>query len=560
MNKTFSLTTRTGKFSPWLAALLGVVAIKAVLSLSVQSVPFTYSYSGISYLLLLLLATGFSIRNAIHRTLHARPFWFLLAAGYGLWAFHQFLNLYYELGLHIDVPDNSIADDILFFHLVPILAAVATRPNLYIFDGRQHRWILNSVLILGFWAFLYGFIVAPHKYALFNSTNYGARFDKLYLIENLVLILTLGAVTFRAGPPWKMIYRHLLGASALYTLSSTLANAAIDSGGYINGKIYGLGLTASVCWFVWIPLSARIVPEAEAGPTRSVDKQDSRVSAWAMLAVVMISIPMAWELFHRDEDANVRTLRLVVATAAIVLLAGGAYLREYLDRRDLAWSFNRRLIQAQEKERRRIARDLHDDICQRIAVVALRLEHLKSVPGGLSGDILNEFSKIQKEATELSTSIVQLSHELHSPTLELLGLSAAIRSWCSEFSENRKIEILFDSDGVLTSLSSEISLNLYRVLQEALNNAAKYSGVTRFDVRLWGTPAEIHLSVTDHGKGFDISAAMRGRGLGLKSMRERVKLINGLLTIESKPNRGTTIHARVPFDTGNQPSQIINSA
>ena len=90
--------------------------------------------------------------------------------------------------------------------------------------------------------------------------------------------------------------------------------------------------------------------------------------------------------------------------------------------------------------------------------------------------------------------------------------------------------------------------------QEALNNAAKYSGVKRFDVRLWGTPAEIHLSVTDHGKGFDISSAMRGRGIGLKSMRERVKLMNGHLSIESKPNQGTKILAHVPVESGNSAS------
>jgi signal transduction histidine kinase len=370
-----------------------------------------------------------------------------------------------------------------------------------------------------------------------------------------VLILMLGAAALRAGPPWKMVYLHLLGASFLYALSSTLANIATDAGGYANGKLYGLGLTASVCWFVWIPLSARLVPAAESTPTRFLDKQDSQVSAWAMLSVVMISIPMAGELLQRDENPNVRTLRLIVATAAIVLLAGCAYLREHLDKRELAWSFNRKLIQAQEAERIRIARELHDDISQRVAVLGFRLEQLKATPDGLSDDTLKKVSRIQKEATEISTSVVHLSHELHSPTLELLGLSAAIRSWCSEFSENRKVEISFDSRDVPAGLSSEISLNLYRVLQEALNNAAKYSGARRFDVRLWGTPAETYLSVSDHGKGFDISAAMKGRGLGLKSMRERVKLMNGLLTIESEPNCGTTILARVPVHSGSQASQ-----
>src|SRR5215472_3688713 len=341
MNKSFSLRSGTGRFSPWLAGLLGIVAIKAVLSLSAKSVPFAFSYSGISYLLLLLLATAFSIQNGIHRTLRARSFWLLLATGCGLWAVHQTLDLYYELGLHISVPDHSIADEVLLLHLVPLLAAIATLPNLPVHVGKQHRWILNTLLILGFWAFLYGFMVVPYKYVLFSLSNYGAQFDTLYLVENLVLILTLGVVTLRTKRPWKMVYFHLLGASALYALSSTAANIAVDAGGYVSGKLYGFGLTASVCWFVWIPLSARVVPETETSTSRLVDKQDSQVSRWAMLLVVMISIPMAWELFQREENASIRTLRLFVATAAIVFLASAAYLKEYLDRRELAWSFNR---------------------------------------------------------------------------------------------------------------------------------------------------------------------------------------------------------------------------
>jgi signal transduction histidine kinase len=549
-----------GSFSPWQAALLGIVVIKAILSLSVVPVPLAFSFSGISYLLLLLLATGFLAQNAFHRTLGARPFWLLLAAGCGLWALHQFLDLYYALGLHIEIPDNSIDDDFLFLHLVPFMAAVATLPNLHVYDGKQHRWILDTLLLLGFWAFLYGYMVVPYKYVLFTPSKYDARFDVLYLVENLALILLLGVVTLRARSPWKMIYLHLLGASGMYALSSTVANMAIDGGGYVAGKLYGFGLTASVCWFVWIPLSARVVPKTGTSAAQSDDKQDSQISALAMLSVVMISLPMAWELFHRGETASIRTLRLIVATAAIVLLAVGAYLKEYLDRRELAWSFNRRFIQAQEEERIRIARELHDDICQRVALLTIRLGQLKATPDGLPDELLDQLSKMEKYSSDISLSIQHLSHQLHSSTLELLGLSEAIRSWSDEFSEKRKIEILFENYDVPDCLPSEVSLNLFRVFQEALNNAAKYSGVTRIEVQLRGTPAEIHLSVADHGRGFNIGAAMRGQGLGLRSIRERVKLMNGRLIIESKPNSGTTIHVRVPVNSGSKPFQSINSA
>ena len=103
------------------------------------------------------------------------------------------------------------------------------------------------------------------------------RFDILYLLENLALVLGVGILTLRAQAPWKSIYLHLLGASTLYALSSTVANLAIDSGGYVNGKLYGLGLTASVCWFVWIPLRARQVKvEATAMRLRQKPKLTRR--------------------------------------------------------------------------------------------------------------------------------------------------------------------------------------------------------------------------------------------------------------------------------------------
>ena len=145
--------------------------------------------------------------------------------------------------------------------------------------------------------------------------------------------------TLRVQAPWKSIYRHLLGASTLYALSSAVANLAIDSGGYVNGKLYGLGLNASVCWFVWVPLCAQQVPGAEARTTQTDSSQSSQGSVWAMLVVVMISIPIVWELFSRNESTGLRTLRVLVAIAAIVCLASAAYITEYLARRELAFRF-----------------------------------------------------------------------------------------------------------------------------------------------------------------------------------------------------------------------------
>ena len=146
----------------------------------------------------------------------------------------------------------------------------------------------------------------------------------------------------------------------------------------------------------------------------------------------------------------------------------------------------------------------------------------------------------------ISSDVQALSHELHSSKLEYLGVVSGMKSWCREFGERQQMPIDFRSD-VSGSLPFEIGLSLFRVLQEALHNAVKHSGVKRVEVQVAEHSNEFHLTVRDSGCGFDFEAAKRGRGLGLTSMQERLRLVSGQLSIESKPQEGTTIHARVPL-------------
>jgi signal transduction histidine kinase len=210
----------------------------------------------------------------------------------------------------------------------------------------------------------------------------------------------------------------------------------------------------------------------------------------------------------------------------------------------------RKLIESQEQERVRIGRELHDDIGQRLALLTVELEHLKRTSLELPVEVRTRMGELHKQTREIATDIQSLSHELHSSKLEYLGLAVAMRSFCREFGEQQKVEIDFQSHDLPRPVPADISLCLYRVLQEALHNSAKHSGVRQFEVRLWGTSDQIHLNVRDSGVGFDSEAAKTSRGLGLISMQERVKLVNGTLSIESQHNRGTTICARAPFSTG----------
>jgi PAS domain S-box-containing protein len=202
----------------------------------------------------------------------------------------------------------------------------------------------------------------------------------------------------------------------------------------------------------------------------------------------------------------------------------------------------RKLVEAQEQERARIARELHDDINQRLAMLAVELEQLREHPSELE----SRAEELRKQTSEISNDVQALSHDLHSSQLEYLGVVAGMKSWCKEFAGRQKMEIDCRHD-VRSTLPSEIGLCLFRVLQEALHNAVKHSGVNRIEVQLREESGEIHLIVSDSGRGFDIEAIKQGRGLGLSSMRERVRLVDGTIDIESKPMGGTIVHARVPF-------------
>jgi len=210
---------------------------------------------------------------------------------------------------------------------------------------------------------------------------------------------------------------------------------------------------------------------------------------------------------------------------------------------------SRKLIEAQEQERTRIGRELHDDIGQRLALLAVQLQQLHE-DALILPEVRSRMGDFRKQISEIAADIQSLSHELHTAKLQCLGIVAAMRSFCREFGEQQKVEIDFTSHDLPSPLEPDTSLCLFRVLQEALHNSSKHSGVKHFEVRLWGTSDEIHLTVKDSGAGFDHEAAKESRGVGLITMEERVKLLKGTLSINSQPKRGTTIHAQVPLSSG----------
>jgi len=212
-------------------------------------------------------------------------------------------------------------------------------------------------------------------------------------------------------------------------------------------------------------------------------------------------------------------------------------------------AMNQRLIDAQEEERSRIARELHDDIAQRLALVNINLGSLTQSPAESVSEVMRNIDAARTDLEKLAKEVQSLSHRLHPAWLDFLGIADAARALCREMSGRKGIEISLHAESSPKDLSRKNVICLYRVLQEALQNSIKHSGARKIDVSLGRSGDWIELTVSDRGSGFDLNKNS-GRGLGLVSMKERLKSVHGRLDIRSEPGRGATIQALVPFVRG----------
>jgi PAS domain S-box-containing protein len=209
-------------------------------------------------------------------------------------------------------------------------------------------------------------------------------------------------------------------------------------------------------------------------------------------------------------------------------------------------TLSQRLIDAQEGERTRLARELHDDINQRLGLLVWHLDHLAKESAALPAHLTEQIACVREEVVALGQDVQALSHRLH-PARLVLGLEVSAAALCREVIHQQDMEINFQAEAIPASLSPRLSLCLYRILQEGLQNVIKHSGVRRADVSLCRRVDQIELIVRDAGKGFDVDDAPLKAGLGLTSMQERLKAVDGQMSVDSTPGLGTTIRALVPL-------------
>lgn len=263
---------------------------------------------------------------------------------------------------------------------------------------------------------------------------------------------------------------------------------------------------------------------------------------------------LAYELEYRSLRSD-DTIRWIHARGAGSYDDAGKPLRmvgvafdftEQKDAEQKCFDLSGRLINAQELERTRLARELHDDFSQRLALLTNQLELVRRMIPEYLREASEQLHELQRSAREIGADLHSLSHRLHSSKLEYLGLAPAVTSYCADIGRQYGIQIKVNQK-VPKTISAETALCLFRIVQEGLRNVIKHSRATKVELVLEGDNRAISLTLSDNGVGFEVSNRLASRGIGLLSMRERALMLGGSFEVLSQPTQGTQIAVIVPF-------------
>ena len=241
----------------WFVAAAGITLAFAGVSLTAHRSLALTAFADLFGLALLLATAAALLVNAIQGPRQERSFWSLLAFGYALWVSNQIAWCYFEIVRQKSLPDPFSFDIVLFFHAVPMIAAVAWRPDIRKKDGKVLLSLLNFVMLLGWWIFLYAFVVFPYQYVRLDIPRYNGYYDDLYLLEHGLLIAALGLAAWTSSGGWRRLYSNLLGGMVVYTVGSQLLNRAINDQRYYSGSLYDVLFILPLAWLGATSLSAR---------------------------------------------------------------------------------------------------------------------------------------------------------------------------------------------------------------------------------------------------------------------------------------------------------------
>ena len=435
--------------------------------------------------------------------------------------------------LQVGVPIRSIAWFIPADTVQVLMAAIGLR---YCFERAPRLNSVDSLAKYGFFAIFLAPFAAAFISALGIPGSYWISWRTSFLSEVLAFITLAPAILgwVIEGQEWVRKPRAYHAEFALLAVATILlayytfaANTKSSSPALLYSFVPFL--LWSALRFGWIGTANLLLI----------------ISFFAVWGVVRDRGPFT----ARGPQDDMLALQLFLIFASIPFMTLTAVVEDRKLAGEKLAGLGRKLIEAQEEERKRIARDIHDDYTQRIALLSIRVEELLKSIGGSSPEAEDRLRELFENIGELATDMHSLSHQLHSSTLESLGLVAGVRSFCREFAKREQVEVDFEHEKVPGGVPADAALCLFRVVQEGLRNVRKHSGAKKAAVRLECSGRNLHVTISDHGKGFDLGAPPESGGIGIWSMRERVRLLGGRMEIQSRLMRGTRVDAWLPINS-----------
>jgi signal transduction histidine kinase len=561
----------------WFAGAAGITSAFAAVSLTLARGPALAAFADLVGLVVMLVATGILLANAVSRPATERNFWLLLTLGFSLWAFNQSVWAFYECILHQDIPDPHFSDIILFFHLVPLIAAVAWRPDQLRRQHWFHRSTLNFLTLVSWWLFLYAFIVFPHQYVVVNKDLYDHCYDVLYEVENILLLLVIGLAMYTSFGAWRRLYLHFLAASALYGVGSLVLDQAVGVGTYYSGSLYDIPLVGAAAWMAAAALTTRGWDLRSEGPN---DSSRWKIILPQLASLAILSLPALglWTFLADRSPAPARMFRLWTVLVAMLVLGAFMFLRQYMQDQDLMRLLeeSRRGYESQQRlqthlvQKEKLASLGHlvagaaHEINHPVAAIMAYSEQLWSrerltdEQDAMVRKIVHQARRTRDLVSDLLSFAQQAPGEKAPVDLSVLLHRSAHLQESRHHSSRIHVEIAIEPDFPRVRANAN---QLFQVFIEIIENAMDAleetgGGSLRITARRLGDEAEIQFADTGPGihepeRVFDpfytTKPIGKGTGLGLSAVYGVIQDHGGQITCQNQPQGGALFVVRLPL-------------
>jgi signal transduction histidine kinase len=563
----------------WFVAAAGITLAFAVVSQTAHKSGALTAFADLLGLALMLLAAGITLTNAYTRSRQERTFWALMTLGLALWISNQAAWTYFGTALRRHVPNPFFFDIVLFFHPIPMIAAVAWRPDLTKVEGKRQLSVLHFLMLLGWWVFLYAFLVFPHQYVVLNANRYSVYYDRLFGLENALLLATLAFAAFTSLGGWRRLYLHYLAAAFLYAINSQFLNRAAAGNILDSGSPNDIPVIGTVAWVAAASLSAREWDLRTALPPMQPPWRKI-LSRLAMLAILSLPALGLWEVFFDQSPAPSRLFRLFTVLAAMLLLGAFVFLRHYVQDqaligalRESRQSYDSQMrLQKQLMQREKLA-----SLGTLVAGAAHEISHPLTVIMNYSEQLWAQERLTEEQKALLRKIVTQaqrtrdlvgnlLSFAQQAPTEKILVDLSVLLTRASQMLEPR-----YPGGKIRVSLSvaadfPRVQGNPHQLLQvfvEIIENAVdalQEAGGGLLEIIAQRQGNEAVLQFADSGPGirepervfdpfYTTKPIGKGPGLGLSFVYGVVQDHGGQITCQNKREGGALFAVRLPAAT-----------